>query len=470
MSQQSESWAEQALKGVKPANFWSDRSDRPPPAPRLEDNSAADLVVIGGGFTGLWAAIQAMEEQPGLKVAVLERDRCGFGASSRNGGFCDSSLTHGLENGLSHWPDDVEALTRLGRDNLDGIEASVDNYQIKADFRRSAEIGVATEAWHLDSLQQGWELHTANGGDVALLGADDMRARVNSPTYIGGLIRRNDSALVDPARLCWGLRAAAEALGVAVYEHSPATDVSSSAPALQVTTPGGAITAPRVVMATNAYPGPVRRPRRYVIPVYDHVLMTEPLTTEQMTSIGWQDREGLGDVSNQFHYYRLSEDDRILWGGYDATYHFNNGLQPQFDQSDDIHGALAGHFFETFPQLEGLRFTHRWGGPIATTTRFTAAWGTAHEGNLVWVAGYTGLGVGASRFGARVALDLVFGETTERTELEMVRSKPFPFPPEPMRWTGVQLTRKAIQRADLHDGRRGLWLGLLDRFGVGFDS
>jgi glycine/D-amino acid oxidase-like deaminating enzyme len=225
-----------------------------------------------------------------------------------------------------------------------------------------------------------------------------------------------------------------------------------------------------VVVATNAYLGPVRRPRRYVIPVYDHVLMTEPLSAEHMAAIGWEEREGLGDASNQFHYYRLSEDDRILWGGYDATYHFGNGLEPEHDQSDLTHGRLAEHFFETFPQLEGLRFTHRWGGPIATTTHFAATWGTAHQGRLAWVAGYTGHGVGASRFGARVALDLVLGQDTERTELEMVRKKPFPFPPEPLRWAGVELTRSAIQRADDREGRRGMWLGLLDRFGVGFDS
>ncbi|MCP3990396.1 MAG: FAD-dependent oxidoreductase, partial [Actinomycetia bacterium] len=131
---------------------------------------------------------------------------------------------------------------------------------------------------------------------------------------------------------------------------------------------------------------------------------------------------------------------------------------------------LAEHFFQTFPQLDGLRFSPRWRGPIGTTTRFTATWGTAHDGRLAWVAGYTGLGVGASRFGARVALDLAFGDATERTELEMVRKKPFPFPPEPLRWAGIQLTRRAIQQADQKAGKRGLWLGLLDRFGIGFDS
>ena len=142
----TDGWAHQALAGAKPAVFWSDRADGPPPAPPLSGPVAADLTVIGGGFTGLWAAIQALEAQPDLTVVVLESERCGFGASSRNGGFCDASLTHGLRNSLSHWPNETELLTRLGSKNLDGIEASIDHYQIAADFRRVPEIDVATEA------------------------------------------------------------------------------------------------------------------------------------------------------------------------------------------------------------------------------------------------------------------------------------------------------------------------------------
>lgn len=464
------SWATEALDAAAPEVFWSDRPDGPQAAPELIGGHDADLTVVGGGFTGLWTAVQALEAEPGLSVVVLEGERCGFGASSRNGGFCDSSLTHGLHNGLSHWPDDTETLVRLGRQNLDAIESSLERYDIDADFARAAEVGVATEPWHVAELENSLDAHRAIGDRVELLDGEQMQARVHSPTYLGGLVRHDDMALVDPARLCWGLRSAAEALGAKVYENSPVTDIGRRRGPLVVASPDGSVRTERVVVATNAYRGPLRRPRRYVIPVYDHVLVTEPLSSEQMQAVGWVQRDGLSDVSNQFHYYRLTEDNRILWGGYDATYHFNSGLDPAHDQSRHTHAMLAEQFFETFPQLEGLRFSHRWGGPIGTTTRFTATWGTAHRGRLAWVAGYTGLGVAASRFGAAVALDLVNGRTTERTELAMVTKKPFPFPPEPMRWTGVQLTRRALQKADRNDGRRGPWLRLLDRFGIGFDS
>ena len=457
-------WGDTALANAKPAVFWSDRPDGPEPAEQLRGAVTADLTIIGGGLTGLWTAIQALEEQPGLRVVLLEAERIGFGASSRNGGFCDSSLTHGLENGTFHWPGEIDTLVRMGRENLDQIEATLERYAVAADFQRTGEINVATQPWHLVSLSESHETHQAKGFDVELLDADAMQKLVASPTYLGGLARSSDAALVDPARLCWGLRAAAESLGATIYEQSPAKAIDDT----HVTTPNGTVTTRKTIVATNAYESPIKQTRRYVVPVYDHVLMTEPLSGEQMTAIGWQGRQGLADASSQFHYYRLSEDNRILWGGWDATYHYGNGLGPQHDQADETHGVLARHFFETFPQLEGLGFSHRWGGPIATTTKFTASWGT--KGSVTWVAGYTGLGVGASRFGARVALDLAFGQTTERTELEMVRKKPFPFPPEPLRYAGIQITRKAIQRSDDNEGRRGPWLNLLDKFGVGFDS
>jgi glycine/D-amino acid oxidase-like deaminating enzyme len=465
-------WAREALDGATPQVFWSDVADAPEPSPSWRGETTADLLVIGAGFTGLWAAIQAAEEQPARRIVVLEAETIGFGASARNGGFCAASLTHGLRNGLNHWPDEIATLERLGHENLAGIEDTLVRHGLveAADFFRVPALDAATAAWQVDELAEDVEVFARHGHDVELLDEAGVRALVDSPTYVGGLLRRNGNALVDPARLGWALASIARSLGVVIHENSPVADVDADGAQLVVRTPAGVVRADRVVMATNAYPGPLRRPRRYTVPVYDHVLMTEPLSSEQLASIGWSGREGVGDAANQFHYYRLSADDRILWGGYDATYHFNNAMGPQFEQSDETHGMLAEHFFATFPQLEGLRFTHRWGGPIATTTQFCATWGTAHDGRMAWVSGYTGLGVGASRFGARVALDLVDGLDTERTELEMVRSKPFPFPPEPARWIGVQLTRRAIQRADDNEGRRGPWLRLLDRFGVGFDS
>ena len=199
-------------------------------------------------------------------------------------------------------------------------------------------------------------------------------------------------------------------------------------------------------------------------------MTTEPLSPEQREAIGWTDRQGIGDSANRFHYYRQTEDHRILWGGYDAIYHFGSKIDPSLDQRDETHQVLAEHFFETFPQLEGLSFSHRWGGVIDTCTRFSVTFGTSFDGRVAYAVGYTGLGVGATRFGARVCLDLLFHPDSDLLSLGMVKRKAIPFPPEPVRWAGIELTRKALAKADANQGRRGPWLRLLDSLGLGFDS
>jgi glycine/D-amino acid oxidase-like deaminating enzyme len=237
-----------------------------------------------------------------------------------------------------------------------------------------------------------------------------------------------------------------------------------------IRTATGAVSARRVVLGTSAYPSPLRAVHRYVAPVYDYALMSEPLSAEQLRAIGWRRRQGIGDGGNRFHYYRLSADNRILWGGFDAVYRYGGPVRPELDDHDETFARLSQNFRVTFPQLEGLHFTHRWGGAIDTCSRFSVFFGTALGGRVAYAAGYTGLGVASTRFGARVALDLVDGRETEATRSRYVRRKPLPFPPEPLRSAVIQLTRNRLAAADRRDGRRGIWLGLLDRLGLGFDS
>jgi glycine/D-amino acid oxidase-like deaminating enzyme len=230
------------------------------------------------------------------------------------------------------------------------------------------------------------------------------------------------------------------------------------------------VTAARVALATGAHGRLLRRLQQFVVPVYDYALMTEPLSPSLMASIGWRNRQGVGDAGNQFHYYRLTADNRILWGGYDAVYYNGGRIRPGQEQREATFEVLARHFAATFPQLEDVRFTHKWGGVIDCCSRFSAFFGTAYGGRLSYAAGYTGLGVGATRFGAKVMLDLLGGSPTELTTLKMVRRKPVPFPPEPVRSGVVQLTRWSLARADRDRGRRNLWLRTLDAIGLGFDS
>ncbi len=459
-----------ALVDVRHLPYWLD-GPAPDSCPALAGRTTADLAVVGGGYTGLWTALLAKEADPGRDVVLLEARNVASEASGRNGGFCSASLTHGLRNGLDRFPAEMATLERLGRVNLDGIEAAVAAYEIDCSFERTGELTVATAPWQADELREVPALSAQVGGSAQWLDADAVRAKVDSPTYLGGVLDADGCAMVDPARLGRGLREACLRLGVRIHENTPVEGIDGSGAAMVLLTPYGRVTAGRVALGTGVVRRPLlRRLSSYVVPVWDYALMTEPLTAEQRAAVGWADRHGLSDAGNLFHYYRVTDDWRILWGGYDAVYHFGGRTDDRLERSPETFLTLAEHFFATFPQLEGLRFSHAWGGVIDTCSRFSAFWGSAHQGRVGYVAGYTGLGVGATRFGGQVLLDLLDGRTTERTELEMVRRKPLPFPPEPARWAGVELTRRAVAKADARGGRRGPWLRTLDKMGLGFDS
>jgi glycine/D-amino acid oxidase-like deaminating enzyme len=459
-----------SLADASPIPFWLDNPQRPKPTSALTSEIEADLVVIGAGFTGLWTAFLAKEANPTRDVLILEAEETAIGASGRNGGFVAASLTHGFENGRKRWPKELATITAMGQANLEAIDRTVKRLGIDCDFLRSGELLVATEPYQVDELCHIPEQVASFGEQLVWFDRDQTRRMINSPLYLGGLYNQQGVAMVNPAQLAWGLRKACLDLGVRLFEHTPVLALNEEPEVIQVYTQHGCVHGKTVAIATNAYPPVIKHLSRMIVPVYDYALVTEPLSSGQRASIGWQSRQGLSDTNNQFHYYRMTADGRILWGGYDAVYHWKNGFGKQLETNPEVFGRLAEHFFLNFPQLEGLRFTHAWGGAIDTCSRFTPFWGTTHGGRTAYVLGFTGLGVGSSRFGALVMLDLLDGKSTERTELEMVRTKPIPFPPEPFRSMVINLTRKALDQADRNEGRRNLWLKMLDGLGLGFDS
>ena len=451
-------------------SFWLDTLPARDPHAPLDGRAEADLCIVGGGYTGLWAALYAKSLDPDRDVMLLESTRCGAGASGRNGGFLQSSLTHGIGNGLSRFPDELVQLERLGLENFRALAEDLERLAIDAEFEPAGDLIVALEPRELADLDEEAELLRRFGHDAELLDRERVRAEVNSPMYLGGLWTRTGSALVHAGKLADGLRAAAARDGVRIHEYSPVRALRETAGGACVTTDGGVVDARRVLLATSAYPPLLRAIGRYIAPVYDYVLVTEPLDARMRDAVGWGRRQGVSDIGNQFHYYRLTADWRILWGGYDAVYRYGGPVGPQLDDHEPTFAKLSQHFFATFPQLEGLRFSHRWGGAIDTCSRFSVFFGTALGARVAYALGYTGLGVGASRFGARVGLDLLDGRDGEATALTMVRRRPVPFPPEPLRTGVIQLTRNRLAAADRNDGRRGIWLKTLDRLGLGFDS
>ena len=462
---------ETAADPARAISYWLDASPTGPARPALSGDAAADVVVIGAGFTGMWTAIALADTDPSLRIVVLEAETVGYGASGRNGGFCQASLTHGLANGIRHFPDELEILEREGIANLAGLVAFTRSEGIDCDLEETGGLDVADQAHQVDEFRAWVDEAAAWGEHLEFLNREAIQAEVHSPRFLAALYRPpGRDVLLDPAKLVRGLARAAERRSVAIHEHSPVVAVERRAGGVVVRTAGGIVRADHVVVATSAYSGWFGRLSDHFVPVYDYVLVSAPLTTGQLESIGWRRRQGMSDANNQFHYFRLTADDRILWGGYDAIYHFGNGVGPQFDRRPATFELLESQFRAMFPQLADLQFPSRWGGAIDTTSRFTVTFGQALGGRLTYALGYTGLGVGASRWAGGVVRDFILRPDSDLLRLRFVRSRPIPFPPEPLRYLAVQVVRHELDRADRNEGRRGLLLRTLDSLGIGFDS
>jgi glycine/D-amino acid oxidase-like deaminating enzyme len=431
-----------------------------------------DVAIVGGGFTGLWTALHLAETDPALRIVVLEMEQVGFGASGRNGGFCEASLTHGLANGIKHFPDELDVLEREGIENLRGLIDFTRTTGIDCDLEETGVLALADQAYQVDEFRAWVDEAAEYGEELVFLDREAVRAEVHSPLWQAGLYRPpGRDVVLDPVKLCRGLARVARRRNVRVHDGTRVTALRRAPGGVDVSTAQGAVVhAAHVVVATSAYSGWLRRLSPLFVPVYDYVLVSEPLTLEQRTSIGWQGRQGLSDSNNQFHYFRLTADDRILWGGYDAIHHFGSRVEPALDRRPATFDKLEAHFFRAFPQLDGLAFPYRWGGAIDTTSRFTVTFGRTMGGRVLYALGYTGLGVGASRWAGGVIRDMLLRPDEDRLRLKLVTQPPIPFPPEPARSIAVETVRRELDRADRNEGRRGLILQTLDALGIGFDS
>ncbi|MEX2184817.1 MAG: FAD-dependent oxidoreductase [Chloroflexota bacterium] len=449
------------------------------PAPDTADPPLApgevldvDVAIVGGGFTGLWTAIALTDTDPSLRVAVLEMATVAYGASGRNGGFCEASLTHGLANGIKHFPDELGRLEHEGIANLQGLIDFTRAHDIDCDLEETGTLSLADQAYQVDEFRAWVDEAAEYGEELAFLDREEAQAEVHSPLWHAGLYRPpGRDILVDPAKLCRGIARVARERGVRVHEGTRVTGLTRRAGGVAVATASGAtVRAAHVVVATSAYSGWLRRLSPLFVPVYDYVLVSEPLTPAQREAIGWRRRQGLSDANNQFHYFRLTADERILWGGYDAIHHFGSRVAPELDHRPATFDKLEAQFFRAFPQLDGLAFPFRWGGAIDTTSRFTVTFGQTMGGRVTYALGYTGLGVGASRWAGGVVRDFILRPDEDRLRLRIVTSPPIPFPPEPLRSLAVETVRHELDRADRNEGRRGIILQTLDALGIGFDS
>ena len=464
----------EALKDAVARPLWHDPDIMPESLAPITSDQNCELLIVGGGFTGLWAAMQAKERKPDIDIILIEQSFVGDGASGRCGGFISTTLTHGKTNTAHRFADEAARLQELGVQNLRELLETLDRYNIDARYEKTGGMYLAMNPESAQRLQAEYQEALAEGEDVVWFDKDAVRGQVNSPLIFAGLWERGgQDGVIDPGRLCWGLKdVLVNQLGVRIFEGTKLLDIKPLGnEGMQSVCEGGVIHSDKVLLATNAFTSIIGKIRRSVIPVWDYQIATEPLSDEQLQRIGWgkTSRHALADDVNMFHYFRLTKDNRITWGGGGAVrYYFNNGIDMKLMDAPARYEQLAKEFLEFFPQLDDVKFSNKWGGIIATSTRFCMVPGVAHGGRLAWSVGYTGHGVSASRFGARIGIELLGYQPSDVIEMQFVRKKALLWAPEPFRWLGVKFTQKALVKADRNGGKRGLWLKLLDSLGLGF--
>jgi glycine/D-amino acid oxidase-like deaminating enzyme len=455
---------------IEQACFWLARR-APRPWSELTGTQQAEIAIVGAGLTGLWTALFLKALEPELEVAVVEQGLAAHGASGRNGGMLSETVDHSHGLAIEHFgPAEARVLARLGEANVAEMTAFLDTRGIQCDYEPTGRLMVALTPAHVDEARRTVETARTLGLDsFQLLDADAVRAEIHSPLYLGG-VRVSGGGILDPVKLVDGLRAEAERIGVRVWERSPVMAVEASGAGARVRTARGAIAARRVVLATSAYthhllPQVTRR----FIPLYDYILVSDPLTADQHKAIGWRGRQGVTDGRSFFNYYRLTSDDRILWGTSEAAYYAGNRVDPSCDHSPSHYAALRESFRRHFPGLGGLEFPYAWGGAICSTTRMTPYFGRALGGRLCYGLGYTGHGLGTTRLAGRILAHLALDRPSELLQLSLVTRKPFPYPPEPLRSWSVAAVTRALRRVDQGE-RPNVMLRVLERMGIGFSS
>jgi glycine/D-amino acid oxidase-like deaminating enzyme len=455
---------------VETSCYWLAR--RPPrETTPLEGRAESGVAIVGAGLTGLWTALFLKELDPTADVAIVEQREAAYGASGRNAGMLSETVDHGHGLAIQHFGEaEARRLARLGETNVAEMVRFLDEHDIQCDYEPTGRLMVALTPAHLEEAHRTVETARRLGlHSFRYLDRDETRAELASPLYLGA-VSVSGGGILDPVRLVEGLRRETERRGVRIYERTPVESLERAGPAVQVRARRGSLTARRVILATSAYthhllPGITRR----FIPLYDYILVSDRLSPAQREAIGWRNRQGVTDGRAFFNYYRLTADDRILWGTSEATYYRGNRVDPSCDHSAEHYTSLRASFRRHFPQLDGLGFPYAWGGAICGTTRLTPFFGSALEGRVRYGLGYTGHGLGTTRIAGRILAHLALERPSDLLELGMVRRKPFPYPPEPWRSWAVAGVSRALRRVD-GGAAPGPLLRLLDRMGIGFSS
>ena len=444
---------DQAARGAA-VNYWTESLGAAPPMrPALDASAEVDVAIVGAGYSGLWTAYYLRALRPDWRIAVVEAERVGFGASGRNGGWI-SSVSYGVDPLLADPRRRAEgvALQHALIDTVDEFEHVIRQEGIDCDYEKGGCVGFATDGAQRRRLRaevQHWKDAGLDGAACRWLEADEVAKRIRPRGVLGG-VYRPQCGVVHPAKLVHGLAAAVEAKGVAIHESTRARQITSG----RVETEGGTLRAGVVVRATEAYTSALPGHRRSVLPMHSWIFATEPLGDEQWGAIGLDGREAFGDGRRMVTYGQKTADGRLLFGAR-GTYAYGSKIHDRLPASDPHYRWMRELLVAWFPALADVEITHHWGGAFAVPRNWRPSICFDERSGTGWLGGYVGMGVGTSNLAARTLAEIITHEETERTRLAWVGAPPPRWEPEPLRWLGVAAVGRAGHHADTVEAAGG---------------
>ena len=418
------------------------------PGPPLTRDIEVDVAIVGAGFTGLWTAYYLSESRPDLRIAIVEREIAGFGASGRNGGWASALFPSSMAT-LAKQAGREGAIAQHAamRGAIDEVIRAAAAEGIDAGIAKGGTISLARTPTQLRRSRAGVEdAHAWGQDEYELLGADEARSRLNATNVLGGTYTP-DCAALQPAKLVRGLAAVLRARGVAIYEKTPALTIAPH----RIVTEHGTVSAEFVVRATEGYTPTLDGQRRAVAPVYSLIIATAPLPASVWDEIGLKHRETFNDARHLIINGQRTADDRIVFGGRGAPYHFGSRVKPEYDNHARVHRSLHRELVRLFPVLASTPITHRWGGNLGIARDWHASVGLDAATGLGWAGGYVGDGVTTTNLAGRTLRDLILGESTELTSLPWVGHSSRKWEVEPVRWLAVNAGLSAMTLADTEE-------------------
>jgi glycine/D-amino acid oxidase-like deaminating enzyme len=417
-------------------SLWTTTAGPTKVRPSLRGDLTVDVAVIGAGYTGLWTAYYVASQAPDLRIAVIDAQTVGFGASGRNGGWCSATLP--MSSAMiarRHGPDAAKKMREAMIDTVDEVGRIARRENIDCHYAKGGSIVLARTPVQLQRASQ---------SEDEVLSAMQTSEYLNATRVLGATYTPHCAAL-HPLLLVRGLAAACERRGVKIFEHTPAVRLKPN----EIATPGGTIRATSVVRATEAYTARLRGHRRDLIPLYTLMVATPPLPVPLWDEIGLRRRETFADYRHLIIYGQRTHDNRLVIGGRGAPYHFGSAIKPGFDQADRVFARLRGTLGDMFPALGRVRLTHRWGGPLGVSRDWTAYVGE-YDG-IYAAGGYVGDGVAAANLAGRTLADMILQKSTALTSLPWVGHQSRKWAPEPLRWLGVNTAVRMISNADAEE-------------------